>query len=210
MYNLAQFKEHDQQLVVHFMKEHPFAVLIGNSNGRAVATQVPLMIEEREGKLFLLGHLTRKQDHQLVFEENDEALVIFTGAHAYVSATWYENPQNVSTWNYRSVHARGKLVFLDDERLADALQKLSLQYEKNNTQSSTVYNNLPAEDTAKMLKAIVGFEIEVTSIDHVFKLSQNRDEKSYDNIIRHLKEEGSEAAAVAKTMEERKAKVFKQ
>jgi len=192
------------------MKEHPFAVLIGNSNGRAVATQVPLMIEEREGKLFLLGHLTRKQDHQLVFEENDEALVIFTGAHAYVSATWYENPQNVSTWNYRSVHARGKLVFLDDERLADALQKLSLQYEKNNTQSSTVYNNLPAEDTAKMLKAIVGFEIEVTSIDHVFKLSQNRDEKSYDNIIRHLKEEGSEAAAVAKTMEERKAKVFKQ
>jgi transcriptional regulator len=210
MYNLAQFKEQDQQLVVHFMKEHPFAVLIGNSNGRAVATQVPLMIEEREGKLFLLGHLTRKQDHQLVFEENDEALVIFTGAHAYVSATWYENPQNVSTWNYRSVHARGKLVFLDDERLADALQKLSLQYEKNNTQSSTVYNNLPAEDTAKMLKAIVGFEIEVTSIDHVFKLSQNRDEKSYDNIIRHLKEEGSEAAAVAKTMEERKAKVFKQ
>jgi transcriptional regulator len=210
MYNLAQFKEQDQQLVVHFMKEHPFAMLIGNSNGRAIATQVPLMIEEREGKLFLLGHLTRKQDHQLVFEENDEALVIFTGAHAYVSATWYENPQNVSTWNYRSVHARGKLVFLDDERLADALQKLSLQYEKNNTQSSTVYNNLPAEDTAKMLKAIVGFEIEVTSIDHVFKLSQNRDEKSYDNIIRHLKEEGSEAAAVAKTMEERKAKVFKQ
>lgn len=192
------------------MKEHPFVMLIGNSNGRAIATQVPLMIEEREGKLFLLGHLTRKQDHQLVFEENDEALVIFTGAHAYVSATWYENPQNVSTWNYRSVHARGKLVFLDDERLADALQKLSLQYEKNNTQSSTVYNNLPAEDTAKMLKAIVGFEIEVTSIDHVFKLSQNRDEKSYDNIIRHLKEEGSEAAAVAKTMEERKAKVFKQ
>jgi transcriptional regulator len=210
MYNLAQFKEQDQQLVVHFMKEHPFAMLIGNSNGRAIATQVPLMIEEREGKLFLLGHLTRKQDHQLVFEENDEALVIFTGAHAYVSATWYENPQNVSTWNYRSVHARGKLVFLDDERLADALQKLSLQYEKNNTQSSTVYNNLPAEDTAKMLKAIVGFEIEVTSIDHVFKLSQNRDEKSYDNIIRHLKEEASEAAAVAKTMEERKAKVFKQ
>ncbi len=208
MYNLAQFKEQDQQLVVHFMKEHPFAMLIGNSNGRAVATQVPLMIEEREGKLFLLGHLTRKQDHQLVFEENAEALVIFTGAHAYVSATWYENPQNVSTWNYSSVHVRGKLVFLDDERLADALQKLSLQYEKNNTQSSTVYNNLPAEYTAKMLKAIVGFEIEVASMDHVFKLSQNRDAKSYDNIVAHLKEEGSEAAAVAKAMEERKDKVF--
>lgn len=208
MYNSAQFKEDDEQQVLAFMKAHPFAMLIGNSNGRAVATQVPLMIEEREGTLFLLGHITRKQDHQLVFEENAEALVIFTGAHAYVSATWYENPQNVITWNYSSVHVHGKLVFLDDERLADALQKLSLQYEKNNTQSSTVYNNLPAEYTAKMLKAIVGFEIEVASLDHVFKLSQNRDAKSYDSIISHLKEEGSEAAEVAKTMEERKEKVF--
>lgn len=210
MYNSAQFKEEDPQQVIAFMKAHPFAMLIGNSNGRAVATQVPLMIEEREGKLFLLGHITRKQDHQLVFEENAEALVIFTGAHAYVSATWYQNPQTVSTWNYSSVHVRGKLVFLDEEGLIDALRKLSLHYEKHNTQSSTIYDNLPADYAAKMLKAIVGFEIEVASIDHVFKLSQNRDEKSYDNIISHLKEDGTEAAKVAKTMEERKDKVFKQ
>ena len=210
MYNLAQFKEHDQRLVIEFMKEHPFAMLIGNSKGRAVATQIPLMIEEREGKLFLVGHLARKQDHQLVFEENKEALVVFTGAHAYVSATWYENPHIASTWNYSSVHVRGKLVFLDEEGLIDALRKLSLQYEKQNTQSSTIYDNLPADDTAKMLKAIVGFTVEVESIDHVFKLSQNRDAKSYDNIIVQLKEEGGEAATVAKTMEERKDKLFKQ
>ncbi|RXK62304.1 FMN-binding negative transcriptional regulator [Lacibacter luteus] len=208
MYNSAQFKEEDQQQVIEFMKAHPFAMLIGNSNGRAVATQVPLMIEEREGKLFLLGHITRKQDHQLVFEENAEALVIFTGAHAYVSATWYENPQTVSTWNYSSVHVRGKLVFLDEEGLIAALRKLSLHYEKQNQQSSTVYDNLPADYAAKMLKAIVGFEIEVASVDHVFKLSQNRDAKSYDRIINRLKEEGREAAEVAKTMEERKDKVF--
>ena len=140
MYNSAQFKEEDQQQVIAFMKAHPFAMLIGNSNGRAVATQVPLMIEEREGKLLLLGHITRKQDHQLVFEENAEALVVFTGAHAYVSATWYENPQMVSTWNYSSVHVRGKLLFLNEEGLIDALRKLSLHYEKQNTQSSTNYD----------------------------------------------------------------------
>ncbi len=210
MYSSAHFKEEDPQQVVAFMKANPFAMLIGNSNKRAVATQVPFMIEEREGKLFLLGHITRKQDHQLVFEENAEALVVFTGAHAYVSATWYQNPQTVSTWNYSSVHVRGKLVFLGEEGLIYALRKLSLHYEKQNIQSSTIYDNLPADYAAKMLKAIVGFEIEVVSIDHVFKLSQNRDEKSYDNIISHLKEGGAEAAAVANTMEERKAKVFKQ
>ena len=129
MYNSAHFKEEDQQLVIEFMKQHPFAMLIGNKNGRAVATQVPLMIGERDGKLFLIGHLNRKQDHQLVFEENADALVIFTGAHAYVSAAWYENPQDASTWNYSAVHVRGSLSFLNEEGLIDALRKLSLQFE---------------------------------------------------------------------------------
>ncbi|MEJ8843233.1 FMN-binding negative transcriptional regulator [Lacibacter sp. H375] len=208
MYNFSHFKEPDEQVVVEFMKQHPFAMLIGNADGRSVATQLPLMIEERESKLFLLGHVTRKQDHHLVFEKNTEALVIFTGAHAYVSATWYENQQNVSTWNYSSVHARGQLRFLDENGLADALRKLSLHYEHNNVHSATIFDNLPEEYTARLMKAIAGFEIEVTSLEHVFKLSQNRDEKSYHNIIDHLKAEGSEAAEVAKVMEERKDKVF--
>ncbi len=208
MYNFPHFKEPDEKVIVEFMKHHPFAMLIGNSNGRAIATQVPLMIEEREDKLFLLGHITRKQDHHLVFEENKEALVIFTGAHAYVSATWYENKQNVSTWNYASVHARGTLTFLNEASLKDALRKLSLHYEKYNTQSETTFDNLPGDYTDRLVKAIVGFEIEVTSLDHVFKLSQNRDEKSYHHIIDHLKADGGEAADVAKMMEERKDKVY--
>jgi transcriptional regulator len=208
MYNFPHFKEPDDKVIVEFMKHHPFAMLIGNSNGRAIATQVPLMIEEREDKLFLLGHITRKQDHHLVFEENKEALVIFTGAHAYVSATWYENKQNVSTWNYASVHARGTLTFLNEASLKDALRKLSLHYEKYNTQSETTFDNLPGDYTDRLVKAIIGFEIEVSSLDHVFKLSQNRDEKSYHHIMDHLKAEGGEAADVAKMMEERKDKVY--
>jgi transcriptional regulator len=208
MYNSRQFKEHDERVVVEFMKQHAFAMLIGNSNGKAIATQIPLLIEEKEGKIILLGHITRKQDHHLVFEENKEALVIFSGAHAYVSATWYENPQNVSTWNYSSVHARGQLKFVDEQGLIDALRKLSLHYEHNNINSSTIFDNLPKEYAEKMLKAIIGFEIEVTSVEHVFKLSQNRDEKSYQNIISQLKEQGGEAEEVAKTMEQRKDKVF--
>jgi transcriptional regulator len=208
MYNFPHFKEPDDKVIVEFMKHHPFAMLIGNSNGRAIATQVPLMIEEREDKLFLFGHITRKQDHHLVFEENKEALVIFTGAHAYVSATWYENKQNVSTWNYASVHARGTLTFLNEASLKDALRKLSLHYEKYNTQSETTFDNLPGDYTDRLVKAIIGFEIEVSSLDHVFKLSQNRDEKSYHHIMDHLKAEGGEAADVAKMMEERKDKVY--
>ncbi|MBK8606059.1 MAG: hypothetical protein IPN82_04290 [Chitinophagaceae bacterium] len=59
------------------------------------------------------------------------------------------------------------------------------------------------------MKAIVAFEIEVTSLEHVFKLSQDRDEKSYDNIVDKLKDQGGDAEEIAVIMENRKSKVFK-
>ena len=208
MYNLTHFKEPDQSVVIDFMKQHPFAMLIGNADGRSVATQIPMLFEERNGKMILLGHMMKKQDHQLAFEKNPEVLVVFTGPHTYVSATWYEDPHQASTWNYISVHARGSISFLDEQGLKDALQKLSMHYEQHNPHSTTVFNNLSHDYTSPLLKAIVAFEIEVDSVEHVFKLSQNRDEKSYHHIIDHLKAEGGEAAEVAKMMEERKAKVY--
>jgi transcriptional regulator len=58
------------------------------------------------------------------------------------------------------------------------------------------------------MKAIIAFEVEITSIDHVFKLSQNRDEKSYDNIIARLKQDNGDAKAIAEMMESRKSKLF--
>ncbi len=208
MYNLPHFKEPDKAVVIEFMKQHPFAMMIGSANDRSVATQIPLLFEERNGKMILLGHMMRKQDHQLAFEKNPNVLVVFTGPHTYVSATWYSNPHQASTWNYLSVHARGKLTFLDEAGLTDALRKLTMHFEKQNPHSSSVFDNLPADYTNELMKAIVAFEIEVESIEHVFKLSQNRDEESYEHIIEKLKAESGEAAEIAKMMEERKSKVF--
>ena len=208
MYNLSHFKEPDPSVVIEFMKQHPFAMLIGNADERSVATQIPLLFEERNGKMILLGHIMRKQDHQLAFEKNPNVLVVFTGAHTYVSATWYKDPHQASTWNYISVHARGTLSFLDEKGLEDALRKLTMHYENQNKESTTVFDNLPHDYRSSLMKAIVAFEIEVSSVEHVFKLSQNRDEESYHHITEKLKAEGGDAAAVAEMMEERKSKVF--
>jgi transcriptional regulator len=134
---------------------------------------------------------------------------VFTGPHTYVSATWYDNPHQASTWNYMSVHAKGTLRFTDEKGLEELLRKLTLHFEKNNIQSSTVFDNLPADYRQRLLKAIIAFEIEVTAIDNVFKLSQNRDKKSYHNIISKLKEEGDkDAGAMADIMKARIEKVF--
>lgn len=208
MYNIPHFKAQDADEVLQFMKEHPFIFLAGSdATHQPVVTQVPVFIHEREGKLFLSGHIMRQTDHHKAFEQNKNVLAVFTGPHTYVSATWYTQPMG-STWNYMSVHARGIIRFGDKEELMAVLRRLTLHYENGNTASSTVFDNLPVDYTEGMMKGIVPFEIEINDLQHVFKLSQNRDEESYDNIIVQLKKKGGDAAAVAAVMEKRKAKVF--
>jgi transcriptional regulator len=140
--------------------------------------------------------------------QNDSMLAVFTGPHTYVSATWYANPHQASTWNYMSVHAKGKITFGGGEELVAILKRLTLHYENNNPDSTTIYDNLSPEYLAPLMKAIVSFEIEIESIENVFKLSQNRDEKSYDNIIDKLKQQGGDAETIGAIMEKRKTKVF--
>lgn len=210
MYNLAYYKEEDPEVVIQFVKDHPFAFLSGvDIENKPVVTQIPMFIDEREGKLFLSGHIMKNQDHHKAFVQNPNILAVFTGPHTYVSATWYDNPHQASTWNYMSVHAKGKIRFGGEEELIVVLKRLTLHYENGDTTSTTIYDNLSAEYLSKLIGAIVHFEIEITEMEHVFKLSQNRDEKSYDNIVSKLKSMDGDAKEIGIIMEERKLKVFK-
>ena len=209
MYNLPYFKENDQQVVLQFIRQHPFAFISGcDENNRPVATQIPVFIEEREGKLYLSGHMMKQTDHHKAFEKNPNVLCVFTGHHTYVSATWYCDPNQASTWNYMSVHVKGQLRFLDEQALIDVLKKTSLHFENGNTHSSTVYDNLPDDYRNKLIKAIVAFEVEVESIDNVFKLSQNRDKESYQHIIEKLSREDANGKTIAEEMGKRINNVF--
>ncbi len=209
MYNLPHFKAEDNREIIDFLNDHPFAFLTGsNSSGQLAVTQIPVMVEERDGKLFLQGHIVRKTDHHKAFLANPHVLAVFTGPNCYVSASWYSDPKMGSTWNYMSVHLKGKIQFLGEEGLISMLKKLSLRFENNDQGSPTIYDNLPDEYVKHMIPAIVGFEIEVTEMNNVFKLSQNRDRKSYDNIIAQLEKKGGDSALIAKEMEKRKEKLF--
>jgi len=210
MYNLPYFKEQDFKIAMEFMLQHPFIFLSGcDSENKPVATQVPVFVDERGEKLFLTGHIMRNTDHHKAFEQNNNVLAVFTGPHVYVSATWYDNPHQASTWNYMSVHAKGSIRFGDGDELISILKRLSLHYENNNTGSTTVFDNLSSDYTAPLMKAIVSFEIEVTGIDNVFKLSQNRDEKSFHNIIGKLEQQGEDAKQIAEEMKKRSSQLYK-
>jgi transcriptional regulator len=209
MYDLPYHKENDPQIIEAFVDQYPFAFLTGcDSENQPIATQLPLFIEEKNGKKILRGHIMKNTDHHKAFLHNNNVLAVFTGHHTYVSGTWYSNPYIPSTWNYMSVHAKGIIKFLDDDQLEDILRITSLHFENSNEASTTIFDNLPAQFIQKAMPFIVAFEIEITAMDTVFKLSQDRDYESYQNIIEKLREQDEAGRVIATEMEKRIDKVF--
>lgn len=202
MYKLPYFTETDQAKIIEFINKNPFAIITGFGEDYPVASHIPIAIEEKEGKIFLHGHIMKKSDHHIAFEQNNNVLVIFTGPHCYVSASWYTNPLGASTWNYMTVHAKGKIHFTDEAGTVKAVKEVTERFEGNSTAAS--FDKLESGYINAMVKAIIGFTIEVITIDAVFKLSQNRDEVSKKNIITQLRKIGDEnSAAIAAEMENR-------
>ncbi len=209
MYDLPYYKEKNEHVIKEFIDKHPFAFLAGcDPENKPIATQVPVFIEEHEGKKILRGHIMRNTDHHKAFLHNENVLVVFTGNHTYVSATWYSNPHIPSTWNYMSVHAKGIIKFLDDASLESVLRKTTLHFENYNPHSTTVFDNLPSEHVQKLMKAIVAFEVEIKEMDNVFKLSQDRDQQSFQNIKEKLNEQGEDGRTIASEMEKRTMELF--
>lgn len=208
MYNLPYFKEQDSSVVRAFMHKHPFIILSGSDeNGKPVATHVPVLIKEVGEKIFLRGHIMRNTAHHKAFAINPKALAMFNGPHTYVSASWYDNPLQGSTWNYMTVHAHGNVSFLPEDKLIEVLRQTTALFESN-PQSPSLYDNLPQEYVDKLIKAIVAFELEIIEMDNVFKLSQNRDEKSFHEIIKRLSKGNADAQQIAAEMEQRASQLY--
>jgi transcriptional regulator len=203
MYSLPYFIEKDGAEVIRFMQAHPFVTLCGcDANNLPVATQVPVLIKQNGEKLILEGHFMKNTDHHLAFLHNPAALVLFTGADAYVSASWYKEKNVASTWNYMSVHARGTLQFLDEGSLLRVLKETTDHFE-NDHASPASYDKLPAEYINKLSKAIVAFKIPVEQVDNVFKLSQNHPRENQASIIENLSNQDADAQQIAKEMGKR-------
>ncbi len=208
MYKLPYFIEKDPAVVLQFIKDHPFAFLSGcDVEHKPVVTQIPVFIDERDGKLFLSGHIMKNTDHHKAVSENPNVLAVFTGAHSYISASWYTNKEQASTWNYMTVQARGVLKFTDEAALLNILKRTTDHFE-NDPASGANFDDLPKEYVQRLSKAIVAFEIEVTALENTFKLSQNKGKDDYHSIIEKLREQGGDGLIIATEMEKRTSQLF--
>ena len=102
------FTETREDALIAHIEQHDFAMLVTRRAEAPIVSQIPFLLERRDGRLFLQGHLARPNPQVADFDGEAEALVMFAGPHAYISPSWYETGPAVPTCNYASVHAYGR------------------------------------------------------------------------------------------------------
>ena len=185
MYIPHYHKNENLEEVKGFLKANSFGILLNQNNGKIWGSHIPLELElDPSGEEVIYGHIS-KANFQLkdYTEGKEEVLLIFNGPHSYVSSSWY-NHENVPTWNYIAVHIYGSLEVIDNEELKYSLDKLINKYEAK--MENPIHLDSLSEKTMKQMKGIIGFKIHINEIQAAYKLSQNRDDEDYHNIVEEL------------------------
>lgn len=188
MYIPRLYRQEDRAEILAFLHQHNFPALVSYDGQKPIATHIPVEIVEGPGEqITILSHMARANKQWHSFGE-DEVLLIFQGAHTYVSARWY-NHVNVSTWNYMILHVYGRVRPVEGQELYDLLSRLVQRYEGGTEYS---LEGLPQDYVARELQAVYGFAIEVTRIDAAYKLSQNREDEDHATIVGQLEQRPDE------------------
>lgn len=204
MYIPKYFQVTDMDEVLDFIQSNSFGTLVTTEQGTPIATHLPLALHKQGDDYYITGHMAYANPQWKTFEvENENVLVMFQGPHAYVSSSWYKD-ENVPTWNYQAVHVYGTASIMSEQELEEDLSLLLQKYE-HHRKNAALWENLSTQ-TKKQIKGIVGFKIKVQEIQAADKLSQNRNEEDYHNIVNKLSEEKDVNSEQMAQLMERKLK----
>ncbi len=175
MYLPPQFRSDDPAIAAELIRAHPFASLVSTDDeGVPFVTHLPMHLETRDGRFWLLAHCARPNPHWRYLQARPKALATFLGPHAYQSPGIYSDLQRVPSWNYVAVHCQVTAHLIDDPVGKDRLlKKLIGDHEPPYAEQ---WKGLGEEFQHKLLAGIMAFELEVTSWACKLKLNQHRPE----------------------------------
>ncbi|MGG7440221.1 FMN-binding negative transcriptional regulator [Chryseobacterium arthrosphaerae] len=186
------YRSEDMDVMREIIKENSFALLI-SSVDKIRATHSMMMLNENDPEnVYIETHISRVNPQARTLKNGDEVLCDFLGSHAYISSSWYDHI-NVSTWNYEAVQIYGKVELMNHDELYAHLQKLTSKYE-NFQQCPVMVKDMGKEFVEKEMKGAFGMKILPTEIFIKQKLSQNRKENDFQNIILHLEDSADDNA----------------
>lgn len=202
MYLPAHFEESRSEVLHALLRAQPFATLVTQGADGVTADHLPLHLEPGVGPCGALqGHVARANP---LWQQaaDSEVLAIFHGPQAYVTPSWYpgkrEHGKAVPTWNYVVAHARGRLRVIDDAAwLRRQVEALVARHEAGFAEPWQIAD-APPDYIDRMLTAIVGIEIVITSLVGKWKISQNQPAANRAGVVAGLRERGTaDALAMA-------------
>jgi len=202
MYLPAAFRVEDPVLLDAFLTEHPLAVLVTLAEDGPTADHIPMRLERAaDGRVRLHGHVARANPIHRHTPSGTSVLVLFRGEEHYITPSWYPSKRAhgkvVPTWNYRAVHVRGRIRWLEGRDAAHrTVDELTAAHEQPRAAPWAV-DDAPTDYLDGMLAAIVPFEIEVSEMLGKFKASQNRNEEDRAGVREGLVSEGIAEPTVA-------------
>ncbi len=192
------YKSEDYNLMKEIIRENSFALLI-SSVDKIRATHSMMMLNEDDSEnIYIETHISRANPQAKTLKNGDEVLCDFLGAHTYISSSWYDHI-NVSTWNYEAVQIYGKVELMNHDELYNHLDKLTSKYE-NFQQCPMMMKDMGKEFVEKEMKGAFGMKIIPTEIFIKQKLSQNRKENDFQNIISNLENGNENGKRIAEKM----------
>ena len=200
MYVPPHFAVTDRAALHTFIERHSFGLLVSQVAGVPFATHLPFLLDRDAGPHgTLVGHVARANPHWKELAAAP-ALAVFTGPHAYVSPSWYEAENVVPTWNYTAVHVTGRAVLIEGKvELLEIVRRSVAVYEAAMPRPWVLDESGPFVD--RLLAQIVGFRIEIETLEGKWKLNQNHPPERREKVIRALEVRGGEdALGVAELM----------
>jgi transcriptional regulator len=205
MYQPPHFVETRQDVLHGLIRSHPLGLLISNGADGPIANAIPFLLDAEAGPNGRLrAHLARAnpQWRQLADNPALPVLVVFQGADAYVTPSWYETKREtgkvVPTWNYAIVQVRGTVKVIEDaEWIAQQITELTLSQEGNRNEPWAV-TDAPPTFIQSQIKGIIGLEIEIAEISGKWKVSQNRPVADRVGVAEGLEKEAAGAPDMAR------------
>jgi Putative FMN-binding domain len=108
---------------------------------------------------------------------------VFAGPHGYVSPSVYDATPAAPTWDFTSVHVRGKLHPLDRrEDTLEVVKATVTTIESEFAASWDMRASLPYFET--ILRGVSAFEVVIDSVEAMFKLSQEQEPRIRARVAR--------------------------
>ena len=210
MYTPPLFKVEDVAEAHALMRAKPFATLVTNGSEGLYATHLPTVLKTDGASTLgrIECHVARPNPHWRTFAPDADALMIFQGPEAYIRPGWYpskaEHGKVVPTWNYAVVHAYGRLETVEDPAwLLTHVSELTRQQEAPH-ETPWATSDAPESYLAVMARGIVGLKLAITRLEAKAKMSQNREARDSEGVVRGLTERGERQDAAAAVLVEAK------